>query len=257
MVHHPANGTTKVMVEIDKKFSQSERDWHRRQASMARRLLTMRTDEPCDHLLEDSATAITYIDPHWRDGQISQEDVINTQYCYQIALYLSQYLNAINFNTDAPEIRSAILTLQTKLSSMELKSLSAFCPRTLFNLLFYGAMGSRCQPGRASFIQLLASHFPKTVSMGQVFDMLNEFVDASSITACVVEEIWDEVLMHRAATSSFTFEDIQRDDRDESDTATTTPSEAAIPLFELPNLTRPLEAFEAHSPGAFPEFHLD
>ena len=86
---------------------------------------------------------------------LGQSQFTELQYCYQIALYLTTYLNAISFNTDCVDVRATLHVLHLKLSHMDLKSVSKLCRRTLFNILLYVAMASRSHLERAWFLQLL------------------------------------------------------------------------------------------------------
>lgn len=188
----------RMMVEMDRKYWQSDRDWYRHQASMAGRLLTLRADRPWEHLQTNSVDTITRIDP--QSKLLTEAQLTEMQYCHQIALYLSHYLNAISYNTDVSEICEAVQLLQSKLSHVTLKSARRFCNSTLLHLLLCGAMASRGHPQRAWFVRLLSNVYPEVQSMRSFLDRLDEATDTSAMVLQTVEEIWDDVLRLRVKT---------------------------------------------------------
>ena len=187
------------VIEIDRKLWTSDREWYNHRASLSARMLAWRVEEPAEKLQPETAAALLRMDPSSK--LLNALETTEMQRCYQIAIYFVMYLHAINFNTAAPRVRSSIVTLQEKLSKMDLNLISSVCKCTLFNIFLAGAMATRGHWERGWFIRHLAIRFPDVQYMDDVYSMLVEFIDPFGIVFSVLEEIWEDVLKFRSALS--------------------------------------------------------
>ena len=240
------------MVEIDRMSWHSDREWHRHQASLAGRLLTLSAERPSDHLQQESSNAILQLDPESR--LLSHSHHLEMQYCYQIALYLSHYLNAISFNTATPEIRSNLQILRSKMAILNLESVRSSCRRTLFMILLNGALASRCHPERVWFVTRLSDLYSDIRMMSNVFDFMSEFTDPSSVVLSTNKEVWEHVLNFRASASRSTDSDTMDLDVDAELPMSTVL--AGVADFQSPDLSVPLEMIETDSLQSFPDLHI-
>lgn len=134
----------------------------------------------------------------WATRTLPENDVLELQRCYQIALYLSVYLNNISFNTSAPNIRSNALELQARLSLLHLPTITSFAHCTVFNLLMVGAMATRACPERTWFVRLIATHYVDVVRIDQVYRLLADYIDPLHVVYNAVEDTWDDVTNFRS-----------------------------------------------------------
>ncbi len=244
----------KMMVEIDRKCWQSDRDWHRHHMSLGGRLFTLRADRPWEHLQKDSADAIARIDP--QSTLLTEGQFIEIQYCHQIALYLSHYLNAICYDTGTSEIRTALQLLHSKLSYMNLESTRQYCNSTLFHVLLQGAMASRGHVERAWFVRMLSDFYPDVQSKDNIFDRLDEGFNTSVMVLSTVEEVWDDVLRLRATTLQSQYDSNETSSDDWKDAVLEALLQMQVPVFQEPDLTSPVETIEVHSLEGFAGFHF-
>src|ERR1700744_1640942 len=99
----PNSARGRRMVELERNFWQSDREWRQQQTHLAARLLMLQVDGPGDYLQRDTAKAIEQIDRQC--SQLCPSQFAELQSCYQTGLYLWHYLNAISYNTEAAEVR--------------------------------------------------------------------------------------------------------------------------------------------------------
>lgn len=154
--------------------------------------------------------AISRMDPDY--GPSDREQMLEFCRCYQIALYLLVYLNAINSNASAPHIRSNLLELQERLSKMELLSVVSQWNCTFFNMLMVGAMASRALPERVWFAHLLADWYLEVRYLDDVWELMAQFIDPFVIVPNILEEIWHDVLATRFPKNSKTTLNLYRKD---------------------------------------------
>ena len=233
-VHDDTLGRTEEVVEIDRKFWRSDREWYSHRACLASRILAWRAESPSSSLLPETAAAIARMDP---DSNILLEEPehLEIQRCYQIAIFFWMYLNCISFNTSALIIRSNLLELQYRLSNMDLLTMSTVCYTTLFNILLAGANGARSKPERVWFIKQIIWLYPDIQHLDTVWQLLAEFYDPLSLNFKFIEEVWDDIVAVRAATTSSTTN---------KDKQLVKPIKHFRPTSYAPDLSKPLPVFE-------------
>ncbi len=197
-VEDKARGSSKEVIEVDRKFWRSDREWHSHRAGLAGRTLAWRAESPSSELLPDTATKIARMDPN--SGLLADPEHLEIQRCYQIALFFWQYLNCISFNTSALIIRSNLLELQYRLSNMDLSTMNSTCYTTLFNILLAGSEASRAKPERAWFIQQIVWLYPDIQHLDTLWQLLAEFFDPLAVNFVFVEEVWEDVVAARGGT---------------------------------------------------------
>lgn len=173
------------------------------------------------------------------------------QRCYQIALYFSISLNHISFNTAAPEIRTNLTILRSKLFNMDLVLMSQLCHCTLFNILLHGAMAGRGHWERGWFIKLLATLYEDARYVDDVYNLLVEFIDPFGIVFSVIEEIWEDVLKFRASQSTLVGK------MDLYQGAVVRPVEQNRPITYSPNLTTPTEIIDVATSDMHSRVEID
>ena len=186
---------TRQFVRMDKGSDWRERDWHNREAMLTGRLLVWNAIPPSADVRDDTLPAILRMDPTCQP--LNEVQTIELCRCYQIALYLTVYLNGVNFNPSAPNVRSNLLELHKRLSGMELVQVVSLWNCTFFNIVLVGAMASRGFAERDWFIQLLADWYAEVRYVDDIWNMLAQFVDPFLIVTSLLEEIWYNVLLAR------------------------------------------------------------
>jgi len=174
---------------------------------------------------------------------LPDNDLLEIQRCYQIALFLSIYLNNISFNTAATRVRSNVLEMKSKLSRMDLSVLTCLCHTTMFNLLMVGAMATRGFLERDWFICNVATHYTDVVRMDHVYRLLAEFIDPLHIVYNAVEDTWEDVTKFRTtfAVGPQPWDVPSPDDVYEI--------ENLRPMNYSPDLSKPIELIEVEDSG--------
>jgi hypothetical protein len=190
-------GRSREVVEIDRRFWKSEKEWYSHRAALAGRMLAWRAESPSALLQPESAAALARMDPN--STYISESESLEMQRCYQIAIFFWMYLNGISFNTSALIIRSNLLEMQYRLSNMDLASMSVICYTTLFNVLLAGTNAARGHPERRWFVARIVQYYPGVQDLDTAYHLLAEFYDSLSINFRVVEDIWDDIENARSA----------------------------------------------------------
>lgn len=224
----------KEVVEVDRSYWRSDREWYSHRAALAGRMLTWRPESPSSTLLPESAAAIARMDPE-SVRFLSEREHREMQRCYQMALFFWMYLNCISFNTASLIIRSNLLELQYRLSNMDLPTMSRVCHTTLFNVLLSGMTAARCKPERQWFTEQIVSLYPNIQHLDTVWQLLAEFYDPLSVNFMLIEEVWEDIAAARATTKSST-----RIQGKES----VNPIKHFRPTSYSPDLTKPLPVFE-------------
>ncbi|KIW29005.1 uncharacterized protein PV07_04852 [Cladophialophora immunda] len=229
------------MIEIDRRFWKSDREWYSHRAHLAGRMLAWRPESPSSSLLPGSATAIARMDPD-SCRFLGEPEHLEMQRCYQIALFFWMYLNCISFNTSALIVRSNLLELQYRLSNMDLPTMSSICHTTLFNILLAGTAASRNQPERWWFVHQIIRLYPDIQHLDTVWQLLAEFFDPLSINFRFIQEMWrDFVAARRTITKS----------TNSSDSQLVRPIKHFRPTSYAPDLTKPLPVLELDDPDVF------
>ena len=186
---------TRQFVRMDKGPDWRERDWHNREAMLTGRLLAWGAAPPSADVKDDTLPAMFRMDPDCEPfGEVQTIELCR---CYQIALYLVFYLNGVQFNPSAPNVRSNLLELHKRLSGVDLVQIVSQWNRTLFNILLVGAMASRGFSERQWFIHLLADWYTELLYVDDIWELLAQFVDPFLIVTSMLEEIWYDVLLAR------------------------------------------------------------
>ncbi|KIW92880.1 uncharacterized protein Z519_06729 [Cladophialophora bantiana CBS 173.52] len=232
--HSKAQGRRKEVVEIDRKFWRSDREWYSHRAHLAGRMLAWRPESPSSSLMPESATAISRMDPE-SCRFLGEPEHVEMQRCYQIALFFWMYLNCISFNTSALIVRSNLLELQYRLSNMDLPTMSSTCHTTLFNVLLAGTMASRNQPERRWFVQQIVWLYPDIQHLDTVWQLLAEFFDPLSINFNFIQEMWEDIVAARRTTTKST---------SCPDKQLVKPIKHFRPTSYSPDLTKPLPVIE-------------
>ncbi|KIW79345.1 hypothetical protein Z517_05957 [Fonsecaea pedrosoi CBS 271.37] len=196
-------GCRTEIIEIDRQFWKSDREWYSHRAHLAGRMLAWRPESPSSSLLPDSATAISRMDPD-SSRLLGEPEHLEMQRCYQIALFFWMYLNAISFNTSALIVRSNLLELQYRLSNMDLPTMCSICHTTLFNVLLAGSLASRNQPERWWFVQQIVWLYPDIQHLDTVWQLLAEFFDPLSVNFKFVKEMWEDIVRARRTVTKST-----------------------------------------------------
>lgn len=191
------SGRVREVVKLDRKLWTCDREWHTFCAAIWARTLTWRADSPSGQLIPVTAPAIARMDAS--SQYLENNDLLEIQRCYQIALFLSIYLNNISFNTAASRVRSNVLEMKSRLSALDLHTMACLCRCTLFNLLMVGAMATRAFIERHWYIQCIATHFADVIRIDHVYRLLAEFIDPLHIVYNAVEDAWDDVIKFRSA----------------------------------------------------------
>ncbi|EXJ60995.1 hypothetical protein A1O7_05148 [Cladophialophora yegresii CBS 114405] len=233
-VKDKANEPEKEVVEIDRKFWRSDREWYSHRAGLAGRTLAWRPESPSSSLLPESAAAIARMDPDSK--LLGEAEHLEIQRCYQIALFFWKYLNCISFNTSALIIRSNLLELQYRMSNMDLPTMSLICYTTLFNILLAGSEAARSKPERAWFVQRIVWLYPDIQHLDTVWQLLAEFFDPLALNFKFVEEIWEDVVAVRGCGTE---KSINSEDK-----RLVKPIKHFRPTSYAPDLTKPLPVFE-------------
>lgn len=162
-------------------------------------MLVWRADSPSGQLVSVTAPAIARMDA----GSVCLEnnDLLEIQRCYQIALFLSIYLNNINFNTATPRVRANVLEMKSRLSVLDISTMACLCRCTLFNLLMAGAMATRGFIERDWFIRKIATHYTDVIRIDHVYRLLAEFIDPLHLVYHAVEDVWVDVAGFRSTFS--------------------------------------------------------
>ncbi|KAJ9604605.1 hypothetical protein H2200_010719 [Cladophialophora chaetospira] len=229
-------GPGKEMVEIDRKFWRSDREWYSHRAGLAGRTLAWRAESPSSDLLPESAVAIARMDPD--SAFLGEPEYLEIQRCYQIALFFWKYLNCISFNTSALIIRSNLLELQYRLSNMDLPTMSSTCYTTLFNILLAGSEAARCKSERTWFVQQIAWLYPDIQHLDTVWQLLAEFFDPLAVNFRFIEEVWEDVVAAREPRRGTT-KVVKAQDKQ-----LVKPIKQFRPTSYAPNLTKPLPVVE-------------
>ena len=186
---------SRQFVKLERGPDWQERDWFSREAMLTGRLLVWNATPPGADVRDDSLPALLRMDPS--SNSSDEVEVTELCRCYQIALYLTTYLNGINFDPTSPDVRSNLLELHQRLLQMELVSVVSHWNCTLFNLLLVGAMASRGFSERDWFVRLLADWYREVRYVDDVWKLVAQFVDPFLIVTSMLEEIWHEVLGKR------------------------------------------------------------
>ena len=202
------NSTAKEVIEIDRKFWRSDREWYSHRAGLAGRTLAWRAESPSSSLLPESAAAIARMDPN--SESLGEPEHLEIQRCYQIALFFCKYLNCISFNTSALIIRSNLLELQYRLSSMDLITMRSTCYTTLFNVLLAGSKAARCKVERPWFIRQLVWLYPDVKHLDTVWQLFAEFFDPLAVNFRFIEEVWEDIVVARGGFFRSTGQDTLR-----------------------------------------------
>jgi hypothetical protein len=232
-VDDEVSGGSKEVVEIDRKFWRSDREWYSHRAGLAGRTLAWRAESPSSSLLPESAAAIARMDPNSK--LLGKPEHLEIQRCYQIALFFWKYLNCISFNTSALIIRSNLLELQYRLSNMDLPVTSTACYTTLFNILVAGSEASRCKPERTWFVRQIVWLYPDVKQLNTMWQMLAEFFDPLAVDFRYVEEVWEDVVAARAGPGRVANTQVKE---------MVKPIEHFRPTSYAPDLSKPLPVFE-------------
>ncbi|KIX99305.1 uncharacterized protein Z520_04881 [Fonsecaea multimorphosa CBS 102226] len=232
--HRRKQECRKEMIEIDRKFWKSDREWYSHRAHLAGRMLAWRPESPSSSILPESATAIARMDPDSRRF-LGESEHLEMQRCYQIALFFWMYLNCISFNTSALIVRSNLLELQYRLSNMDLPTMSSICHTTLFNILLAGMVASRNQPERWWFVEQIVWLYPTIQHLDTVWQLLAEFFDSLSINFRFIQEIWEDIAAARRTLVKST---------SPTDGQLVNPIMHFRPTSYSPDLTRPLPVLE-------------
>ncbi|EXJ80932.1 hypothetical protein A1O3_07220 [Capronia epimyces CBS 606.96] len=200
---HGDSGRVREVVELDRKLWTCDREWYTFCAAVNARTLTWRSESPSARLLPDTAAAIARMDPNSQgQGQgLRPSEAVELQRCYQIALFLSVYLNNISFNTSAACVRSQVLDLQSRLSRMDMMAMTHVCHCTVFNLLMVGAMATRGFLERNWFVRLVAIHYTDVLYIDQVYRLIAEFIDPLHMVYDAIEDTWKDVTSFRSLMS--------------------------------------------------------
>ena len=180
---------------MDKSSDWRERDWHNREAMLVGRLLVWNPMPPSADVRDDTLPAILRMDPICEP--LDEVLIVELCRCYQIALYLTVYLNGVNFNSSAPNVRANLLELYGRLSSIDLVPIVSQWNCTFFNILLVGAMASRGFAERVWFVRLLAHWYTEVLYLDDIWKLLAQFVDPFLIVTTLLEEIWYDVLLVR------------------------------------------------------------
>jgi hypothetical protein len=234
MVKDKADGPEKEVVEIDRKFWRSDREWYSHRAALAGRMLAWRAESPSSSLLPESAAAIARMDPD--STLLGEVEHLEMQRCYQIALFFWGYLNCISFNTSALIVRSNLLELQYRLSNMDLPTMSTICYTTFFNILLAGSQAARSKPERTWFIRQIVWLYPDIQYLDTVWQLLAEFFDPLSLNFRFVEEVWEDIVAARGGDTAKS--------ADNEDKQVVKPIKHFRPTSYAPDLTKPLPVFE-------------
>ncbi|KIV83334.1 hypothetical protein PV11_05368 [Exophiala sideris] len=229
-----SGGRFKDVVEIDRRYWRSDREWYSHRAGLAGRTLTWRPESPSSTLLPESAAAIARMDPK-SSHFLSEREHREIQRCYQICLFFWMYLNCISFNTASLIVRSNLLELQYRLSNMDLRIMSRSCPTTMFNILLGGMTAARCKPERQWFTQQIVSLYPNIQHLDTIWQLVAEFYDPLSINFRFIEEVWEDIVAAKTSTKSS-----PRSQGKEL----VTPIKHFRPTSYSPDLTKPLPVFE-------------
>ncbi|EXJ87939.1 hypothetical protein A1O1_04866 [Capronia coronata CBS 617.96] len=193
------SGHVREVVELDRKLWTCDREWYTFCAAVGARRLIWRAESPSAKLLPETAPAIARMDPN--SHFLQQGEFVELQRCYQIALFLSVYLNNISFNTSAARVRSQALDLQSRLSKMDMFAITKLCHCTVFNLLMVGAMAMRGFLERNWFVHLIATQYTEVLHIDHVYRLLAEFIDPLHIVYNAVEDTWEDVINFRSIMS--------------------------------------------------------
>ncbi|KAI1612865.1 hypothetical protein EDD36DRAFT_247635 [Exophiala viscosa] len=229
-----SGGRFKEVVEIDRRYWRSDREWYSHRAGLAGRTLTWRPESPSSSLLPESAAAIARMDPN-SSHFLSAREHREIQRCYQIGLFFWMYLNCINFNTASLIVRSNLLELQYRLSNMDLPTMSRACHTTLFNILLGGMTAARCKPERQWFTQQIVSLYPNIQRLDTIWQLVAEFYDPLSINFRFIEEVWEDIVAVTMATAA---------SPPPQGKELVTPIKHFRPTSYSPDLTKPLPVFE-------------
>jgi hypothetical protein len=191
------SGRVREVVKLDRRLWTVDREWYTFCAAIWARTLTWRADSPSGQLIPVTAPAISRMDAS--SQYLENNDLLEIQRCYQIALFLSIYLNNISFNTAATRVRSNVLEMKSRLSALDLYAMACLCRCTLFNLLMVGAMATRTFIERGWFIRSIATHYTDVIRIDHVYRLLAEFIDPLHIVYNAVEDAWDDVIKFRSA----------------------------------------------------------
>ncbi|KEF62263.1 uncharacterized protein A1O9_00235 [Exophiala aquamarina CBS 119918] len=235
------NGRVREVVKLDRKLWTSDREWYTFCAATEARTLTWRADSPSGQLIPVTAPAITRMDQS--SQYLPDNDLLEIQRCYQIALFLSIYLNNISFNTAATRVRSNVLEMKSRLSQMDISVTTCLCQCTMFNLLMIGAMATRGFLERDWFIRNIATHYIDVVRIDHVYRLLAEFIDPLHIVYNAVEDTWEEVIKFR---SSFSVGPQPWDIPSPDDIYEI---ENLRPMNYSPDLSKPIELIEVEDSG--------
>ncbi|OAP57752.1 hypothetical protein AYL99_08490 [Fonsecaea erecta] len=189
-------GPRQEVIEVDRKFWRSDREWYSHRAHLAGRLLAWRPESPSASLLPESASAIARMD-RGSARFLGEPEHLEMQRCYQIALFFWMYLNCISFNTAALIVRSNLLELQYRLSNMDLLTMSSIYHTTLFNIFLAGTTASQNQPERSWFVQHIVWLYPDVQHLDTVWQLLAEFFDPLAINFRFIQETWEDVVAAR------------------------------------------------------------
>lgn len=173
---------------------------------------------------------------------LPDHDLLEIQRCYQIALFLSFYLNNISFNTAATRVRSNALELKSRLSALDISIAACLCHCTMFNLLMGGAMATRGFRERDWFIRSIATQYTDVVRIDHVYRLLAEFIDPLHIVYNAVEDTWEDVVRFRSTFSvgPQAWDDLGADDLYEI--------ENLRPMNYSPDLSKPIDLIEVEDP---------
>jgi hypothetical protein len=182
----------KIMVDVEKGQQESSEEWFQLQAIRNGRLLTMRAMTPFEQILPDTTAAIARLDHD--SSTLDPTLVFQLQQWYQTSLFLAVYLSTIGFNTEASEVRMCVRFLQSTMSRVNLAVFKASCGHTLFNILLFGAMASRCRAEGCWFVETLSDTYPEMQSFSHILELLKRSFDPRQLVTSVIDEIWQKII---------------------------------------------------------------
>jgi hypothetical protein len=234
-VQNPDANQSEELVEIDRKFWKSDQEWYSHRAGLAGRLLCWRAEMPSELILPETPSQIARMDTG-STMMLDRAASLDLQRCYQIALFFWQYLSCISFNTAAPTIRTNLLELQYRLSTMDLHTIKAVNPTTLFGILVAGAHASHSRIERPWFIEQIVQLYPDVQSLDTVWHMHAKFFDPLSSNFKFIEEIWQEVVLARLADCKSAFQVVSEQ--------FVRPIQHSRPTSYTPDMSRPMPVVE-------------
>ena len=122
------------------------------------------------------------------------EDLSPLQEVIRLALYISAWLNTLNFDPGLGYTNALLQQLEEALQSLELPSGPTPVSRLLTWVLFVGAHISRTREERPRFVQHLAKAIKLlgVQSAAQLRELMSKYFYMERIYALSLQEIWDE-----------------------------------------------------------------